>query len=118
MGGGWVLYEVIKLVVMRPRPANCLISTAGWSFPSGHATMATIFFLLLVYLHRVKTFNIIKEALLLSIVILLILLVGISRIYLGVHWLSDVFGGYALGSVWVIILALIHNRLNVQKSNK
>ncbi len=95
----------------RPRPpvAERLISVTGWSFPSGHATQSVAFWGMLVVVlcggrtRAVRTVGWVVAA-------LVALAVGLSRIYLGVHWISDVTAGWLLGGAWLCTLAVIGTR--------
>ncbi len=98
-----VSMHAMKCYFQRPRPEGGLYLEQSYSFPSGHATIAILFygflgFLLLEQMHRGWQR---KSALLL--VMLLIWAVGLSRIYLGVHYVSDVCGGYLLGALWLAV---------------
>ena len=83
----------------RARPSNALIVQSSLSFPSGHATMATVFFGMLVYLFVKRKYRVWGAV----VAGLLVLIIGLSRVYLRVHWLTDVLGGFVFGG---IILAL------------
>jgi len=92
-----------KMFFDRPRPINAVYLETSASFPSAHATLAVVFcgfvvFLLLSYLKK-------KKYKLLSLLsgLAVILVIGFSRIYLGVHYFSDVWAGYLLGLLWLII---------------
>ncbi len=98
-----IINQLLKLVIMRPRPILTLrlINQNGYSFPSGHAMAATAFYGLLIYLllksnHKYK----LPLCILLS---LLIIIIGLSRIYLGVHYASDIIGGMIISMLWLII---------------
>ncbi len=100
--GAWILLFLGKLVFRRPRPVEAVIFDSSYSFPSGHATEAIAFYGFLGYLlirsatswHlRVKLFFVTSG---------LVLLIGASRIVLGVHYLSDVWAGYLVGMLWLI----------------
>lgn len=97
-----VTNPLLKLFFMRDRPTlPHLVSESSYSFPSGHSTGSMILYgtliFLLPYLINNKTVRILLQ----FILGLIILSVGISRIYLGVHFPSDVLGGYLLGLTWL-----------------
>jgi Membrane-associated phospholipid phosphatase len=100
-----VLVAILKKVYQRPRPpeGSRLITETNFSFPSGHATVSmTVFFiLLLIFLARIeqKYIKIIVATFLIS----LILLIGFSRVYLGVHFPSDILGGYTLALGFILL---------------
>jgi undecaprenyl-diphosphatase len=116
VGGGVLLNNVLKLAYERPRPdlvphAARVFTT---SFPSGHATLSAITFLtlgaLLASLHgslRLKVYF-------LSLAILLTIAVGISRIYLGVHYPTDVLAGWCIGAAWAALCWSIFNWLQAR----
>lgn len=105
---GGSLFELItKLIVHRARPENAFLSVSGYSFPSGHATMAIIFFSLLIYSFKDDIKNTIIRCTFIIFNILLFLLIGFSRVYLNVHWFSDIVAGFALGLFWLTFLILV-----------
>jgi len=111
-----VLVTIIKGFYDRPRPITAFYHESGSSFPSGHALMATCFFLTLCFLLMITfpTLQLYKKQLNL-IAILFILLISLSRIYLNVHHVSDIFAGWCAGYVWYVIcrntyLFLLRNR--------
>lgn len=110
-GLGEILLILLKVFFHRPRPAHQLAMSHGYSFPSGHAFIATIVYGFLIYV----TWRFLKsEALRFTISAmstLLIVLVGISRIYLKVHWLTDVLGGYAAGLAWLVLSVIMVNTM-------
>jgi undecaprenyl-diphosphatase len=101
---GLVVSSLLKYIVDRPRPdlvphRNHIYTT---SFPSGHSMMSAVIYLTLAALiarlmeqRRLKTYA-------LSVAIALTLLIGVSRVYLGVHWPSDVLAGWAAGGAWAL----------------
>jgi undecaprenyl-diphosphatase len=102
VGGGLVMSTYLKDVFDRPRPD--LVPHASYvyttSFPSGHSTMSAATYLTLgALLARVQPRRWVK-AYLLVLATLLTLLVGVSRVYLGVHWPTDVLAGWMLGAIW------------------
>ncbi len=102
--GGAVLESLLKLGFARPRPelVSHLVTVDSFSFPSGHATMATITYLTLgVLLARVQERRRMKLYLL-TVASILALLVGFTRVYLGVHWPTDVIAGWCIGTAWAL----------------
>jgi len=102
---GEALYRILKYAIERSRPplSLSLISASGYSFPSGHAFMAVAFYGLLAYLlsREIKRKRL-KYAVILFFA-LLIGFIGYSRIYLGVHWPTDVLAGLAAGAAWITV---------------
>jgi undecaprenyl-diphosphatase len=94
---GYLIKEIIKLMVQRERPLNQLVQETGYSFPSGSATISMILFSMLIYFYKDKIKNKKLKFLFIGFNLFLILLFGFSRIYLNAHWFTDVVGGYALG---------------------
>lgn len=107
LGGGYVFTFIIKNIVTRIRPENAFILVKGYSFPSGHAVAATIFFTLLIYFFIVKVKSMIVREILVVLCVLSIILTAFSRVYLGVHWLSDVLAGMGFGLFWVTSIILL-----------
>lgn len=91
------LVNLIKILVHRIRPENALVSENTFSFPSSHAVMAVIFFGFLVYLIELHTKSKVKKEILSGLALLFVLVVGLTRIILSVHWFSDVLAGFMLG---------------------
>jgi len=103
----FLIEKLIKVLIHRPRPIDNLIPISGYSFPSGHATMIAIFSILVCYLYRRKIIYIVA--------IVITLLVGFSRIYLNVHWLSDVLAGYILAFYMFSTFVIIREHLDQSK---
>lgn len=113
MSGIAALVAILKFLVNSPRPPNIevlgLFTEETWrsSFPSGHVTGTAVFFGLLIYFmwQHWKSSNV---KILLSVLFVIVeILIGFSRLYLNVHWLSDVTGGYLLGSFWLTFSILL-----------
>lgn len=110
LGMGEVFVFVFKNFFDISRPLNGLVVETSKSFPSGHATAVTIFFVMLMYLFA-KDMNKVWRTVFVVFCVLMITLVSVSRLYLGVHWLSDVLGGVALGLFVSYISVAIFNKL-------
>lgn len=97
----------IKYIIQRVRPDVLrLIDISGYSFPSGHSMASMSFYGFIIYL-SCKNFKTKWKYLIVSLISILILFIGISRIYLGVHYASDVLGGFSLGLLWIGIFSFI-----------
>ena len=103
---GQIFVLVLKNIIQRPRPLplNALIPESSFSFPSGHAFVALSFYGLVSYFLFRESKNKLQKTLSILLGILLILGIGFSRIYLGVHWPSDVLASYAAGAAWLTAL--------------
>jgi undecaprenyl-diphosphatase len=105
VSGGAVLSNLLKLAIERPRPdlVARLVEVNTSSFPSGHATLAAVTYLTLgALLSRVEARRRVKIYVL-TVAVVLTLLIGVSRIYLGVHWPTDVLAGWCVGAVWAML---------------
>lgn len=105
--GGLAAESVVKSFVHRPRPQNSLIAVSGFSFPSAHAAISIIFFSLIIYSFKDDIRKMTLKYLFIAINIIFFLLIGFSRIYLNVHWFSDVMAGFSLGLFWLTLMILI-----------
>jgi membrane-associated phospholipid phosphatase len=117
--GGVSLMFLLKLLFNRPRPLIPLLEEAeGLSFPSGHAMMSFSFYGLLIYLvwRGVKIPWL--RAVLITFLLLLILLIGFSRIYLRVHYFSDVMAGFAVGIIWLVLSLWVTHRIETYSRRK
>ena len=105
--GGYTITYTVKNIVERVRPESLFILENGYSFPSGHASIATIFFILFIYLFVIKIKSLLWREILITSSVLMIILTSFSRIYLGVHWMSDVLAGIGLGLFWTTAMILL-----------
>ena len=103
--GAVLLYDLVKQLVARARPParfDVGYRFSGFAFPSGHATQGLAVWGMLALLTAGAMPK--RRYVPFVVALLIVLLVGTSRIYLGAHWLSDVLGGYALGGLWLSLL--------------
>ncbi len=99
-----VLNQLLKRILQRPRPTEFrLVEEKGYSFPSGHSMVSMAFYGYLIYLIYRYIKNKYVKWTLITILNILICLIGISRIYLGVHYTSDVLGGFLLSISYLVI---------------
>ncbi len=105
----------IKYLLHRPRPYEAYYHAVGFSFPSGHATIAAAFYGFLTYIFVIEMKNLKSKLNAVIIGLSVILLIGASRIYLDVHYFSDVWAGYLIGACWLVIAVGICEYLNFNK---
>ena len=112
VGGGMVSNEVLKFIFYRHRPelVHPLLHLYSNSFPSGHTLAATVLFGTLIILTRSVAQSTWLRTVILPFGIVMIALIGASRIYLGVHYFSDVVGGVLEGIVWIAGVGMILDR--------
>ncbi len=109
-----VLMLLLKQLFRRKRPLTPLLKAAkGLSFPSGHAIMAVTFYGLLIYILQHTISNDLARFLCILWLIVLIILIGFSRVYLRVHYASDVIAGFIIGLLWLIISLTVLRLLEV-----
>jgi undecaprenyl-diphosphatase len=109
LAGGVGLSEGLKAVFGRARPPEVFqaVETINASFPSGHALLSTVFYLsLAVTLARAFPARRLKGYII-GVGVMLAVLVGLTRIYLGAHWATDVFAGWSIGAAWAMALWLV-----------
>jgi undecaprenyl-diphosphatase len=106
-----IINNLIKVIIDRPRPEiNKLVTETGYSFPSGHSITSMVFYGYLVYLTYKYINNKKIKIPLIIFLILLIPTIGLSRIYLGVHYTSDVLCGFLLGIIYLILFISISKK--------
>ncbi|MPY71211.1 MAG: phosphatase PAP2 family protein [Alphaproteobacteria bacterium] len=113
VGGGTALSSALKLLFARSRPdlVPHAVETATASFPSGHAMLSAVTYLTLgALLARVEEGRH-ARGYVLGVGIVLTLLVGFSRVYLGVHWPTDVLAGWSVGAAWAVLCTAVALRL-------
>lgn len=106
--GAVALNLLLKSIIQRPRPDGFrLVAESGYSFPSGHSMVSMAFFGLVIWMvwhyHRHDVMRYVWCA----VFSLIIVMVGISRIYLGVHYASDVLAGFCVSIVWLVFYTKI-----------
>jgi len=109
-----VLERSAKLMIARPRPIHYLASGpllhSSHGFPSGHVLAATAFYGMVVILLQKASIPRGQRRAIIGFLMFVTLLVGVSRLYLGAHWLSDVVGGYALGGGYCALATAVYLR--------
>lgn len=102
---GTAVSQLLKIVYARPRPdlVDHLVQAHTASFPSGHATMSALVYLTLASLIARLSDDLTVRVYVMAVALVLTLAVGVSRVYLGVHWPSDVAAGWALGIAWACL---------------
>ena len=99
-----VLNQLLKRILQRPRPTEFrIVEETGYSFPSGHSMVSMAFYGYLIYLIYRYIKNKYVKWTLITILSILICLIGISRIYLGVHYTSDVLGGFMISISYLVV---------------
>lgn len=114
-----ILNLLLKNIIQRPRPDEFrLISESGYSFPSGHSMISMAFYGFLIYL-SIKYFKNKKlKILLVTFLSILIILIGISRIYLGVHYTSDVIAGFLISVCYLIIFTSLVKKYVIEREDE
>ena len=111
-----ILNQLLKRILQRPRPTEYrIIEETGYSFPSGHSMVSMAFYGYLIYLIYKYVKNKYVKWISIILLSLLICLIGISRIYLGVHYTSDVLGGFLISISYLIIYISAANKFIIEK---
>ena len=115
--GGVAIYKPLKHFVLRARPDASLhlVTQGGYSFPSGHSVTSIVLYGLMLYLIQKHCKNEKLKTVLSWICGILAVVIGPSRIYVGVHWPTDVLAGWCLGGEILIIAILILEKIYVKK---
>ncbi len=113
VAGGTALNDLLKYVFARPRPDLVLPTTQVFtsSFPSGHAAVSAVVYLTLGALLARDAPSVAGKIYVMAVAILIVFLVGVSRVFLGVHYPTDVLAGWCIGSAWALTCWLAANRL-------
>ena len=112
-----ILNQIIKFIMQRPRPTEFrIIEETGYSFPSGHSMVSLAFYGYLIYLIYKYINNKHLKRTLIIILSVLICIIGVSRIYLGVHYTSDVLGGFLISFAYLIIYIELVNKFVLEKN--
>ncbi|MEK6406549.1 MAG: phosphatase PAP2 family protein [Acidobacteriota bacterium] len=110
---------LFKLLIGRPRPTEMLVHVARVyrheSFPSGHVVFFVEFFGFLFFLAYVLLERGPWRLASFAVLGLLIALVGVSRVYLGAHWPSDVVGAYLAGGIWLMVMIAVYRRIKAKR---
>jgi len=111
VGGVAILNEGLKMIYQRERPTlHRIIEETGFSFPSGHSMASFTLYAMLTYLlwRHIRSGR--GRTIVLVVAAAIILMIGMSRIYLGVHYPSDVLGGYLISACWVALCIAVYRR--------
>ena len=112
-----ILNQIIKFIMQRPRPTEFrIIEETGYSFPSGHSMVSLAFYGYLIYLIYKYINNKHLKRTLIIILSVLICIIGVSRIYLGVHYTSEVLGGFLISFAYLIIYIELVNKFVLEKN--
>ena len=109
----------MKNIFGRARPNDLvMILESGYSFPSGHSSSSMAFYGFLAYLVYKSNLLKYKKIILVTLLLSLVLLIGMSRIYLGVHYATDVLAGFMVGLIYLMIFILLYNMKKEEKDGK
>ncbi len=118
--GASTINALLKLFLHRPRPdvVPHLAEVSSASFPSGHAMISAAVYLTLGVMVAQTQASRWARGYLLSFAVLLVLLIGCSRVFLGVHWPSDVLAGWCFGAIWALCMFAINARLHRRQDSR
>jgi undecaprenyl-diphosphatase len=114
-----IVMSALKRLFQRQRPIDPLIEgITNFSFPSGHAFMSVAFYGLLIWFTAITITDKWRQKVIIVFLLLLILLIGFSRIYLRVHYTTDILAGFTLGFTWLIISLMTMNEIQLRKTKR
>lgn len=117
--GSVIIMSLLKIWFNRSRPLIPLLEPArGLSFPSGHAMSSVTFFGLIIYFIARRPWSLLLRTVLIGLLVCLIILIGLSRVYLRVHYASDVLAGFCAGIIWLIISLWLLRRIELYTSRE
>jgi len=108
-----ILNQALKRVFERPRPETAMLEQSGLSFPSGHAMIGGSFYGLLIYIVWRTVPSPFWRWVLTILLTILLLLIGYSRVYLNVHYATDVLAGFSAGFLWLLISIYFMRKLEI-----
>ena len=112
VGGGNLLNKFVKNSIERERPVGSAEAEAmSYSFPSGHAMVGLVFYVLLAYFITKEIKSRAAKWWISAVVLVLMLVIGVSRIAVNAHFMSDVIAGYALGAVWSLLCIYVFRKV-------
>jgi undecaprenyl-diphosphatase len=113
MGGDALIVSTLKILEHVSRPTNGIFLDTGFSYPSGHSAGCIVFGGVLAYFAWQHWQSPSSRFLIGGVLGIVVGVVGFDRVYLNVHWLSDVFGGWLFGVFWLLFVVLVFRHLNV-----
>jgi undecaprenyl-diphosphatase len=119
-GAGALLNLGLKMIFARTRPdlTSALTAARGYSFPSGHAMGSFIIFGALAYIVLRRRWPWAAKSACLALALTMAVLVGLSRVYLGVHWASDIAGAWSAGTVWLTAAVVAFEMLLILRQRR
>jgi undecaprenyl-diphosphatase len=119
-GGTSLLVNATKLLIARPRPtlAEVVATATGYAFPSGHSAQAVAAYGSLAYLVTLRWRGRLARVLAWTGAAAIAVVVGFSRLYLGVHWLTDVLGGFLVAAIWMTAVLAAVNVTTVLRTRR
>ena len=111
IGGVAIIVAISKMLILSPRPLNEIVNLTDYSFPSGHVAGNVVFFGVLTYFAWKNWASTRTRLSTGGLYVALIVLLGFGRIYLNVHWFSDVVAGFLLGAFWLVFTLWVFHRI-------